>query len=402
MHSRRRFLKSSLSALSLLPFSFLIKGCKSDNNTFKIGFLNPKTGADAVSGLSCERAIKLAEALFDKYELKAEIIQIDTESNVESARIKAEKLIQKGVHCLVGAFNSAASAAVAEVAEVNKIPLVINLSAADQITQQGYKYVFRNFPTSSMFVQKGIQSLKDLFIETQFKAKTATFIVVNDSYGQTMLDGMMKEAENLPFKLEEVIQFDYKAKDLSTEVSKIKSINSDVLIVVSRVNTSHLIMRELISQKHNPKLIIGISNQGYFEGPFFKNFSKQSDHIYTIHAWMDPKKEMTKFSMETFYKLYPDEIFELNVGFTLEALYIAALAYKKCQSLDKDIISKTLREMNEEERIIYGGPITFDGNGQRTNLGLVTLMNQDQRPWVVGPEALKEKDPVLPFPGFKS
>ena len=47
---------------------------------------------------------------------------------------------------LVGAFDSGHTAAVAQVAEQRGVPLIINIAAAPQITEQGYKFVFRNFP----------------------------------------------------------------------------------------------------------------------------------------------------------------------------------------------------------------------------------------------------------------
>jgi len=42
--------------------------------------------------------------------------------------------------------------AIAQVAEQNGIPFVINIAAAPEITDQGYKFVFRNFPTAGMIL----------------------------------------------------------------------------------------------------------------------------------------------------------------------------------------------------------------------------------------------------------
>ena len=73
----------------------------------------------------------------------------DTETNVEVARSRAEKLIADGAQLLVGAFDSGQSSAIAQVAEQKGIPFVINIAAAPPITEQGYKFVFRNFPTAA-------------------------------------------------------------------------------------------------------------------------------------------------------------------------------------------------------------------------------------------------------------
>ena len=53
---------------------------------------------------------------------------------------------------LVGAFDSGQTIAIAQVAEQRGIPLVVNIAAAPQITEQGYKFVVRNFPTAPMLI----------------------------------------------------------------------------------------------------------------------------------------------------------------------------------------------------------------------------------------------------------
>src|SRR3546814_3715966 len=84
----------------------------------------------------------------------------DTESSVDVARSRAEKLVNEGANILVGAFDSGQSAAIAQVAEQKGVPYVINIAAAPQITEQGYKYVFRNFPTAPMLVRNGLTLMK--------------------------------------------------------------------------------------------------------------------------------------------------------------------------------------------------------------------------------------------------
>ena len=86
-----------------------------------------------------------------------EIINADTETKVEVARSRAEKLISDGAQLLVGAFDSGQSTAIAQVAEQKGIPYVINIAAAPPITEQGYKFVFRNFPTAPMILRRRLR-----------------------------------------------------------------------------------------------------------------------------------------------------------------------------------------------------------------------------------------------------
>jgi branched-chain amino acid transport system substrate-binding protein len=87
----------------------------------------------------------------------------DTESNVDTARARAEKLISDGAQLLIGAFDSGHTTAIAQVAEQKGIPLVINIAASPAITEQGYKFVFRNFPTAPMILNDAFENQKEVF-----------------------------------------------------------------------------------------------------------------------------------------------------------------------------------------------------------------------------------------------
>src|SRR5690606_33467259 len=97
----------------------------------KVGILLPRSGPQAQFGIDCQRGADVAPAI-----LKAkgfpdmEYVLADTETNVQVARAQAEKLINEGVHVLVGAFDSGASTAIAQVAEQKGVPFVINIAAA--------------------------------------------------------------------------------------------------------------------------------------------------------------------------------------------------------------------------------------------------------------------------------
>ena len=107
----------------------------------------------------------------------------DFESNVDQARTRAERLIKDGANVLVGAFDSGASAAIAQVAEQREVPFVINIAAAPPITEQGYKFVFRNFPTAVDLIRNGLALFGDLFQATSTAPRTCVFMHVNDTFG---------------------------------------------------------------------------------------------------------------------------------------------------------------------------------------------------------------------------
>src|SRR3970040_400420 len=101
----------------------------------RVGVLLPKSGLQGLIGQSCQKGADLAPGVIrDCLRVDTELMNADTETNVDTARTRAERLIQEGAHCLVGPFDSGAAAAVSQVAEQRRVPFVINIAAAPQIT----------------------------------------------------------------------------------------------------------------------------------------------------------------------------------------------------------------------------------------------------------------------------
>ena len=134
---------AALSAVS--PFGIV----RAQAQRLKVGVILPKSGYLGFIGQSCQKGADLAPGVIkDMLGVDVELMNADFESNVDTARTRAERLIQEGANVLVGPFDSGAAAAIAQVAEQRGVPFVINIAAAPQITEQGYKFVFRNFQTA--------------------------------------------------------------------------------------------------------------------------------------------------------------------------------------------------------------------------------------------------------------
>ncbi len=161
--SRRSF-AAGASAAGLLAGTAPFNIARAQGRPLKVGVLLPRSGAQAGIGQDCQRGVEIAPAIFKELGLPdLAIMNADTETNVEVARARAEKLINDGAQLLVGAFDSGQSTAIAQVAEQKGIPFVINIAAAPPITEQGYKFVFRNFPTAPMILGDAFANQKELF-----------------------------------------------------------------------------------------------------------------------------------------------------------------------------------------------------------------------------------------------
>ena len=404
---RRQFNKAlgaagTLAAVS--PFGIV----RAQAQKLKVGVILPRSGYLGFIGQSCQKGADLAPGVIkDMLGVDIELMNADTETNVDTARTRAERLIQEGAQVLVGPFDSGAAAAIAQVAEQRGIPFVINIAAAPQITEQGYKFVFRNFQTAPDIVRNGLALIGDLFQATNTVPRTAVFMHVNDTFGQAMAKGIgafMPRLTQLPFRIVDTISYDPAAKDLTVEVSKAKAANSDFLLLVCRLNDAILLRREMVKQRWNPMGVVSPGSPGMYEEQFFKSLGKLSEHCISNVPWYNPSSALTKTVEKAFLKQNPKDrlVFHgLNVGFTFEAILIAADAYKRARSTDPKTLADAIRQTNITDKMSLGGPIKFNDKGQVEGIGSACVQNLNLIPTVVLPAGSATAKPVFPVPGYK-
>src|SRR5260370_34561135 len=144
-----------------------------------------------------------------KVAVKLDVANYDAESKPDAARAQAEKAIDAGAHIAVGAFDSGQTIAIAQVAEQRGIPFVVNIAAAPQITDQGYKFVVRNFPTAPMLITGALALHKEIFKASGTTPKTAVLMSVNDTFGTSMINGIKALVPTLemPYEIVDTISY---------------------------------------------------------------------------------------------------------------------------------------------------------------------------------------------------
>jgi len=399
--NRRQFGLGAAAAGAVLAAAAPIRAVRAAT-PIKIGSLLPRSGFQALIGQGCQRSIELAKKMLPEMGYAFEVIDADTESKPDVARTQAEKLIREGAQILVGAFDSGQTLAVAQVAEQNGVPHVINIGSEPSITEQGFKYVFRNFPTSIMLGTNGLSRFNDLFKATGATPKTAVLMHVNDTFGQSMLRGInaLMPKIGLPFQIVETISYDPQAKDLSIEVAKAKAAKADLHMVVTRLNDAILMVREMVKQKYEPMGIISPGSPGMYQTQFLKVLGKYAEYATTNIPWLDPRQQFAHTFEAAFKTAYPEEICDLDAGFSFEGILICADAYKRAGSAKPEALVEALKATNIKDRIMIGGAITFNEKGQNVNLPSGTVQNRNGKPTVVLPPENAELKPVFPVPGW--
>ncbi|HZD90744.1 MAG TPA: ABC transporter substrate-binding protein, partial [Pseudolabrys sp.] len=221
----RRTFNAGLGAAGFIAGTAPFNIVQAANAPLKVGVLLPRSGFEAGIGQDCQRGVEITGPILKDLGLpELQIMNGDTESKVDVARSRAEQLISQGAQLLVGAFDSGQTTAIAQVAEQKGIPYVINIAAAPQITEQGYKHVFRNFPTAAMILGDAFKNQLEIFSQVGDAPKSVVFLHVNDTFGTAMSKGIghVMPHFKMPYKIVQEIAYDPAAHDLSVEVAKAK------------------------------------------------------------------------------------------------------------------------------------------------------------------------------------
>jgi branched-chain amino acid transport system substrate-binding protein len=287
------------------------------------------------------------------------------------------------------------------VAEQKGIPFVINIAAAPPITEQGYKFVFRNFPTAPMILGDAFANQKEIFEAAGSAPKSVVFMHVNDTFGTAMqkgIDAVMPKF-NLPYKIAETIAYDPAARDLSVEVAKAKATGADALLLVSRLNDAMLITRELVKQRWTPTAILSMG-PGWYEDQYIKTLAKLSDGPMSFVPWYDPNKKLSKQLEAALAKAHPGINLNTNHIYTFEALLIAADAYKRAGSADPKALADAIRSTDITDSVSIGPGIKFDPKGQNTTLKNAAIQNRGGKLATVAPKAAANAKAEFPMKGY--
>jgi branched-chain amino acid transport system substrate-binding protein len=393
---RRQFTRAlaATAALAAVPY------VRAQARSLKVGVLLPRSGVQAGIGQDCHRGVQVSTGVLKELGYPTlEIMNGDTESNVDVARSRAERLISEGAQLLIGAFDSGQTTAIAQVAEQRGIPLVINIAAAPPITEQGYKFVFRNFPTAPMILRDAFANQLEIFSLTGRAPKTAVFMHVNDTFGVAMqkgFTGVMSKFPQIPYKVVDTIAYDPAARDLSVEVAKAKASGAEALVMVSRLNDAILLTRELVKQRWSPMTVLSMG-PGWYEDQYLKTLGKLADGPLSFVPWYDPNKKLTRQLEAAHTKAFPEINLNTNHVYTFEALLVGADAFKRAGSTDPKALADAIRATSIKDNVSPGPGIQFDAKGQNAALRNSAIQNRAGKLVTVAPKEAANAKPELPM-----
>lgn len=396
--SRRRLLTGTVGAATIAALS----GCARltrRSAPLTIGVLLPRSGYLGQSGDACYEGMLLAHDLLGQMGLPPfRTLEGDTGESLDTAVKAAEHMIEDGAQLLIGCFDSGQTVEVAAVAERRRVPMVINIAAAPSISEQGYRYVFRNFPDAMRIVSDSYDLQKQLFRKTGSAPRRVVVMHINNGRGIEAIQQLFASMA-MPYEMAPPIPYDPRELDLSAAVAAARSSGADALWTVSRTDDAIRITRELIRQQWSPKIIMS-SNAGLHDAPYRNALKEFADYAITFAPFYDPNKPLAKQLKALQLKTHAGVPLGTLQVYSFEAVLIALDAFARAGSADPDRLAAALRTTRITRNVSPGAAITFDARGQNAALRLVAIQNLRGEGRVVLPDSAAEAVPVFPAPGW--
>ena len=407
--NRRTFLKISATTGLTAVVSGFPAILRSQPREILIGSIQPVTGVIADLGIADRRANQLAVddinargGIKSLGGAKLKLLLGDCEAKEELGRLEAERLIKEGAVCLTGPFLSGVAIAIGTLCEAREIPFVIDVAAADAVTQRGFKYTFRCFTTQATLI-KNIGEFLDTIVQEK-KANIKRIAVTNAgdffgrSQGQAFVDYVKAKKLSFDAEIVEHIEYPLGVQDLSAEVAKIKAAKPDILCPVARSGDAKLLIRELYKQRVDLMGIVGPGSPGWYEPEFIRDMGVLADDVLDNAPWPNPKSPRFKEINEKFGKLYSGKYLDGNSVYGYLAVLVIADALERAKSTKPDALTQALKTTNLKQDIIVGGVVRFTSNGD--NIGANTALMQVQKGEVkvVLPKEFAQADYLFPTP----
>jgi branched-chain amino acid transport system substrate-binding protein len=217
-----------------------------------------------------------------------EIVEVDTHGDPKVGMTETERLINvEKVPVIIGAYQSAVTFPSTAVAEKYRVPWIVDLAAKAEITERGYKYVFR--PTqipSSGNADSIVDFVKWASETTGKKPKTLAFVYENTDWGQDLaktLRTRFPKEMGLEIVLDEA--YPPNSPDMRPLVFKIKGKNPDIISVTGYTADAIQIHKLFEQLQVNAMAIIG-SAAGQADRTFVPSVGvKGTNYTFTTNGW---------------------------------------------------------------------------------------------------------------------
>lgn len=321
----------------------------------KIGVIAWMTGSGAGYGEAITNGINLAlEEINAKGDVKIDLVVEDSAGKQEQALSAAQKLINSdNVVALIGPTLSTEMNVVAPEADLAGVPTMGTSTTAQGIPEIG-DYIFRDSIPESLAIPAAMQKAID-----KYGVKKVAIMYGNDDvFTKSGFDTMKATAEEMGLEILTIETFQKGQSDYNAQLTKIKSLNPDLILASALYNEGAVIMDQARKMGLNVPFVGG---NGFNSPEVIKIAGDAANGLIVATPWFGAKEDA---KVQEFVKKYTDKYGKEPDQFAAQAydgLYLYAEAIKNAGEADRDAVRDALAEIKDFEGIL--GTMSFDEVG---------------------------------------
>jgi branched-chain amino acid transport system substrate-binding protein len=372
--------------IGLVVWTCLVSFAANAADPVRIGAIYPLTGNAASAGSSAKDAVELGVEIVNNAHpdlkgipladtaglpnlggAKIELVNVDHQGNPQVGQTQTLRLItQEKVVAMLGAYHSSVALVATAIAERQGIPFLVGDSVALNITQRGFKWIFRSGPIAPDFANAYTQFLTELKASGK-KIDSLAIVNENTDYGTSVAASIVEAAKRSNIVLAAQIPYNANSSDVSAQVLQLKEKNPDAVIFISYTADTILYFKTMQNLDYLPPIIIG-DDAGFSDPAFIPNVGQLAQGAVNRSAWDIGKPGSNTYKINEMFKAKYGRDMDDTSARWMQGFLTLAEAINRAGSTEPEKIQKALRETDlkpEQLMIGYRG-VKFDETGQNT------------------------------------
>ena len=389
----KKWRKVIAAALTLSILGSLT-GCggnkEADSDTIKVGIIQPRSGALAVSGEDSYVAQKIAIDQFNEAGgVDGKLVEavVGDVPDTDAAKTEVTRIVQKeGANVVTGVYGSAFAEQAAAITNRNHKLYVEGIAITDRLTNQGYDNVFRLHCSAKSFGTEVARIANDMAKQYDLNNARIALVSMNNDFGLGIAESCTTYADTNGMNIVADIQYSSDTQDATDIVLKLIDAQPDVVIATSYINDAILITKKCKELGFIPSLWLGVGS-GYGLADYQKALGEDAEGIIDIDPTnyvnaenVDPEiKDLVVEFQERFEEIQgyqPPTIGYLEWQTTW---FLLNDVIKPCGGTD-DVDALIEQAKSVKKEIGYyptGAGVEFDQNGQNMKAVLSAMQWQD-------------------------
>ena len=398
-----------------------IAGQAAAQQTVKIGVLLPLSGNAASAGQQSKAAIELAAEIVNSPHpglaslplgvgaglpnlkgAKIELVVADNQGNPSVGQSQALRLIQQEkVAALIGAYQSSVTFAATAVAERYGVPWVVGDSVAGNITERGFKFLFRVTPIAKDFAGNYMEFLNDLK-KAGHPINSIAIVFENTDYGTSIAGSLRDAAKQAGLTIGADVSYNANSSDVQAQVLQLKEKKPDAVIFVSYTADAILYVKTMKNLDYRPPVIIA-DDSGFSDPAFIENVGAIAQGVVNRSAWDTGKPGSTTAKIDELFKAKTTHVMDDTSARNMQAFFVLADAINRAGSTAPEAIQKALQKTDMKPAQLMMGykGVKFDATGQNTEAATYLIQLQGKDYVAIWPAKSATAKLTFPYKGWQ-